>query len=204
MKGISKEEAKEILSPHIPLILNCVQNGVSMYFTSPQIAFFRTMFTKRSDASNCHDIIVKMISTAFEGTPGARNYYRNKLFLLNFVNRVVLRFKLFDRNLMSHNIMTSQQISIIAQDIEQLELEDMPPDGLLHVGYCMNELRTGVEKVYITYRNGNHNEWVWDLMEEATPAKQQIDIEDIQPARTTKRKITAKSNLVGDINENAN
>lgn len=204
---ITKEEAKELLSPYVHRIVNCVESSVNTYFTNPALAPFRLKLGKRSDASNCHDFIKDSITDEFEGVPGVRAYTtRNQLFLLSIQGRVVLRFKLFDENKFSRSIMTQQLLLFNNQEMEQLEIEFANyPHGLLHVGYTVNDLRTGVENLYITYRYRNRNLWDWDLYEEQmAPAATPVAFPTAPAASTTtRRKVMPKHTDVGDLNANS-
>jgi len=202
MRIITKERAQEILTPYVGKIRSCVKGSVERYFSGHEFASVRHILSKRSDASNCHDLIVDAIMRDFENVPRTKCFYTNKLFLLTIEDYVVLRFKMFDQGLLSHGIHTQQLISFNHQEMQQLEFEvpDMPPNGLLYVGYCLNQLRTGVEGVYITCRFGNHNVWEWDITEEQTAIIKHIEFQDSKPTPARRRKPTLKTNNVGDIN----
>lgn len=199
---ITKGEAQELLSPYLNLIQEAVTEAVNNYYSATELSPWRAKLSKRSHASNCHDLVVSAIIERFEREPGTRCFYEKNLFLLSIKGRVVLRFKMFDQNLMPHGIETKQMLALSYQDTSQLEFDDMPPDGLLHVGYCLNPLHTGVEKVYITYRYGKINVWDWDITQ-----TQQSNVEQIQFKQQTntkpaaKRKPKLKTKDVGDISE---
>jgi hypothetical protein len=201
MRTITKKEAEIILHPYIDTILNCVKNSVNSYFSGADFSKIRPRFSKRTDASICHDLIIDSIVNEFESAPRTRCFYRNNLFLLIIEEKVVLRFKMFDQNLLSHSIPTKQLFLFNNQDVEQLELPDMPPHALLHVGYCLNELRTKVKDVYITYRKGNYNLWDWLLTEEIVSNVAEIQYPEIKTSPAPKRKVTAKNKNIGDIDE---
>jgi hypothetical protein len=201
MGAITKQEAQQILQPYIATLRNSVKTSVNKYYSGSEFAPVRHLLSKRSDASNCHDLIVDTIKNEFDNTSRTHYFYKNNLFLLTIEGRIALRFKMFDLNLLSHGIATQQLISFNNQEIEQIEFNDMPPDGLLHVGYCVNPLRTGVENVHITYRYGNNNLWEWDITEEQIAQVKQIELPNLEKTHTSKRKVMPKNRTVGDINE---
>jgi len=198
---ITKEEAQEILSPYLKLIQEAVTEAVNNYYSASELTPLRAKLSKRSHASNCHDLVVSAIIERFEREPGTRCFYKKNLFLLSIKGRIVLRFKMFDHNLMSHGIQTKQMHALSYQDVSQLEFDDMPPDGLLHVGYRLNALHTGVEKVYITYRYGNFNVWDWDITQTQQSNVEQIQFTQQTNTKPAKRKPKLKTNNVGDMSE---
>ncbi|MCG7406801.1 hypothetical protein MH117_05165 [Paenibacillus sp. ACRRX] len=204
MPSITQGEAQTILRPYLSKLRSSILEPVNRYFSGPELALFRNKLSKRSDASNCHDLVVDCIKDCFDGVPKTRFIYKNKLFLLVIEERVVLRFKMFDQNRLGHGISTQQLIKLNYQEIEQLELPDMPPDGLLHVGYCINALRTGIESIHITYRHGNHNLWEWNITESEMNNVQQIAFTQEATTRQRRRRPQPKNKNVGDVvNENS-
>jgi len=202
MAAISKEEAQKIIAPYIETILTCVQQGAKKYYSGPEFMGVRHKLSKRSDASNCHDFVISEIMDEFDNIPKTRCYFRRNLFLLTIGGLVVLRFKMFDENNLSHNIMTRQQTLFNAQQVEQLKLPGMPPNGLLYVGYRLNELKTGVDGVFITCRKENRNLWEWDLLDEVTAAPAaNIAYGEFKTDSTPKRKVLPKTSNVGEIDE---
>ncbi|MBD2846253.1 hypothetical protein IDH44_13690 [Paenibacillus sp. IB182496] len=199
MRGISKEEAVELLEPYIYKIKASVLNPINDYFTNPALTLHRQKLSKRSDASNCHDLIVDQIKMEFEQHPRTRLLHKNKVFFLIVEERVLLRFKLFDHKNLGRSINTIQSTKLNNQEIEQLELENMPPDGLLHVGYCINTLRTGVDNICVTYRQGDQNLWEWDLLEGGSNNVKQIEIFPHEQPMDRKRKPRPKTDNVGEI-----
>lgn len=194
VQPILKEEAQSILEPYVDRIRHAVITAVNSYFQGPDYANTRFYHSPRTAASICHDHIVSEIKKAFEGVPGAYFTKRKGLFMLIIKDTVVLRFKKFNKNLLSNGIPTKQAIAFNLQDSIQLEFDNMPPDGLLHVGYVVNNLGTGIEGVYITYRYGNTNIWTWDVtFRDKADYKVAAQVTLPQVASTTKkRKVTAK------------
>ncbi|OMF17067.1 hypothetical protein BK131_03590 [Paenibacillus amylolyticus] len=199
---ITKSEAQDVLSPYIDDIRSLITETINGYYSAFEHSSLRVKLSRRSHASICHDLVVNAIIERFEGVKGFGHLRRRGLFLLSVQGRILLRFNMFDQNLMSHGIETKQLVSLRYQDVSQLEFEDYPPDGLLHVGYCLNALETGVEHVYVTYRFGKINVWEWELTQ-----TQQTVVDQIQFTTQTNTKPAAKrmpklkTKNVGDISE---
>jgi len=203
LRAINEEEAYSHISPHLGMILSAVKDSVNDYFNGSKYSQVRHEHSSRSAASICHDKIKKSVIEKFEGVLGARHRTHHGLFTLLIDEVVVLRFKKFNNKRLSSGIATQQQLAFNNQEPEQLELPDMPPNGLLHVGYQLNKLESGVESVFITCRHGNDNLWTWDITAEGTKFTNQTLIPIPEPAATpSRRKITAKSanNVGGEVN----
>jgi hypothetical protein len=206
LKPIGKDDAKRIINPHLGKIKRAVSSSISNYLTGKQYAAVRHSHSTRSDASIIHDLIIGEIENEFNDVEGVCHQRKNKLFCLVIDDKVILRFKKFNNNLLGSGINTNQLIAFNLQDPVQLEFTNMPPHGLLYVGYRLNDLNTGINDLHITYRYSNKNVWTWNIT--------YVENEDIKPIeltasythQTTTRKVTAKTNdrSVGDINEGDN
>lgn len=199
MRLMTEFEAKRILNPYIDRIYKAISEAVNLYFSSPALAFLRPQLTKRSDASICHDLIAEHLKIEFEEVPEIRWSYSKKLFLLTVKGQVVLRFNLFDINKLSHGIQTGQLIAYNNQHFDEPELDIETPDGLLYAGYIVNPLRTGISNIFITCRYRNNNVWEWELQ---APQSNVITItnESANQKPTRKRKVTPKTDKIGDVN----
>jgi hypothetical protein len=199
---ISKIEAQTILAPYLDGIVRAVTGKINGYYNGPAYAQIRHSHSSRTDASICHDLIKQGIIDEFDGVSGVRFQTKRGLFLFIVKETVLLRFKKFKNNLLSTGVATQQAMSFNLQDTAQLELEGMPPDGLLHVGYIPNALETGVGKIYVTYRFGNHNIWDWDVTINERKIAEQIPFPQTTesvPRRIIKAKGKKNTN-VGDVN----
>ncbi|MGG1637241.1 hypothetical protein [Paenibacillus sp. NRS-1760] len=159
MEPMSKEQANDILEPYLIRLRKCIFDAVNGYYTGPDYINVRHKHSPRSSASLCHDHITEAIRSEFENETGFHASKKRGIFTLSVKGIVVLRFKKFNNNLLSSGINTKQLRAFNLQDTVQLEIENLVPNGLLHVGYVMNALGTEVKDVYITYRYGNVNVW---------------------------------------------
>lgn len=202
MEPLRKEKAKDILGPYINRIQEAVKRAVNGYYLNGQYSSVRHIHSSRSAASLCHDHIKAEIKQEFEGVPGVTYSEKRGLFTLNVQGSVVLRFKKFNKNLMSSNIQTKQITAFVLQQPAQLELNEMPPDGLLHVGYVMNKLGTGIEKIYVTYRYANINIWEWDTSEN-TAIQPVLTLPNTPATPSKRRRVKAKENTTQTGDEHA-
>lgn len=200
MRLMTEFEAKMILDPYIERLHKAILDAVNSYFSNPALALLRSKMTKRSDASICHDLIVENLKSVFDGEPGIKWSYSNKLFLFIVKGQIVLRFNLFDSNKLSHRIQTGQLIAYNNQQFDEPELDIDTPDGLLYAGYLINPLRTGASNVFITCRYQNHNVWEWELIATKPNVAEITKDKDAQkPVR--KRTVKPKNNEIGDVND---
>lgn len=204
MRSINEDEAYAVLEPHLSLIKKTVVTSVNDYFYGINYAQVRHEHSPRSAASICHDKIKNSIIDSFSDIIGV-SYKTNKgLFTLTIDGLVVLRFKKFNKKNLSSSVVTQQLLAFNNQDVEQLELPDMPPNGLLHVGYRLNQLETAIEDVIISCRHGNSNIWSWNLTKDSETIIEPIQIPSIETPVPSRRKITAKRESIngGEINAN--
>jgi hypothetical protein len=105
------DEAYEILSPHYSDIMGCINEGLNsvgeLRLKEPE---FYIPLTPRSRASMIHDHIESAAKRIFGIRSKEIAVYTEKGFLVvDFRNRVFLRFKKLQHNLMPCNIETEQQ-----------------------------------------------------------------------------------------------
>lgn len=204
---MTKAEAQDIMAPYISRLKKRVIHEVNSYFLGDAYRETRHRHSPRTAASICHDHIINGIKEEFEGEPGVRFQTKRNLFLMIIGEKVVLRFKKFNNKLLSRNINTNQTILFNYQHSEslvQLEFDGMPPHGLLHVGYTVNDLGTALDGVYITYRYGNNNIWVWNLRDVDQGTVVELPVQE-EFKTTRKRKISAKrtDKNAGEVNESS-
>ncbi|MEK5374186.1 hypothetical protein [Paenibacillus sp. FSL P2-0173] len=205
MEPLLKDDAIRMLQPYIDLIKTAVSKGVQDYYIGEEYAQTRHKHSQRTAASICHDNIKDEIKLKFEGLPKVRTDERKGLFMLSIEGLLTLRFKKFNDKLLSNGITTMQALAYDLQDTVQLELEGLPPYGLLHVGYTLNNLQSNIDGIYITYRYGKINIWEWDIThEEVTPIAEPALFPLPTPSETTTRKtrvrVKDKSISAGDKN----
>ncbi|WP_017688009.1 hypothetical protein [Paenibacillus sp. PAMC 26794] len=205
MEALLKADAIEILEPYIVRIKEAVSIAVMEYFLGNEYALTRHKHSARTAASICHDNIKDQIKMKFEDLPKTRIKERSGLFMLIIEEKIILRFKKFDGNLMSSGIATNQAMAYDLHDTVQLELDGMPANGLLYVGYTLNSLQSNIDGVFITSRYGNVNIWDWEVTNEGEiPTIQPVLFPQPTTTETTtkKRRVRAKDKSIsaGDMN----
>ena len=134
---------------------------------------------------------------AFGNEGGVRIMDVNGLFLLNFSDRVLLRFKKLNEDKMPSNLPTLQAI----EWFEQLSLPDMPEAIRIVAGYELNSLQTDIKAVYITCTAGPRRKWFFEL-----PAPHMAEVIDIsrivEPTAPTKRVSAKKAEDAADEDGN--
>jgi len=202
MEPISKEAANDILEPYLARIKKCILDAVNGYYTGSDYLKVRHKHSPRTSASLCHDHITDSIQFEFENEPGVRVSKKRGIFTLTVKGIVVLRFKKFNNKLLSSGISTKQMQAFNLQDAFQLEMDNLVPNGLLHVGYVLNALGTGVKDVYITYRYGNIN--IWNIpLSEIDVVQPELFPASVASSTTRRRNVKAKGITASAGDENA-
>ncbi|CAJ1313825.1 hypothetical protein [Paenibacillus nuruki] len=206
MEPLLKSKAMQILDPYIIQVKEAINKGVKDYYIGEDYAAIRHKHSSRTAASICHDNIIEEIKQRFENQPNVLIKKSKGLYMLIIEGIIVIRFKKFDEKLNSSGISTKQAIAYDYQDPLQLDLDDMPPDGLLFAGYTLNDLQSNVDRIFITYKYGSVNIWDWNITDEGIAT-------DLQPAlfplpaasetSTRKKRVRAKDKSINAGDENA-
>ena len=93
----------------------------------------------------------------FDGDDGVKFVKNQSQRYVVVDEKVIIRFKLFDRRLGTRNYPTAHALNWISQ----VPLDGMPPCARLHYGYRMDITGTRVKDAFITLPRGTYNEWVW-------------------------------------------
>src|SRR5690349_20284311 len=118
MKIPTSDKVFRLMGPeNLDRAAEAVQCGVSEYFDLP--ALQRMHYTKRSRANIIHDLIRKASRRLFDEVRGVRQLDARGLYVLNFSDDLIVRFKKFDATLCSSGIPTQQSLLFL----EQRELE---------------------------------------------------------------------------------
>ena len=142
-------EAMDMLDEHIPHIQDSIVSGWGRWKSLP--ADVRVDATPRSRASIVHDFIVSHAAKKMNAK--VHDYSDMKLFLLG--NKVALRFKKLDGNLLSRNQPTGQVRDFRAQG----SLSGIPSLHNLEAGYILDDLDQEIDGIHIVCPNGKSNYW---------------------------------------------
>lgn len=200
MEPIDKKKAMTIINPHIERIKRAIFTGVDFYLNGDSFKD-RHRLSPRTDASIIHDLIIDEVENEFTGVNGTYCKTSSNLFMLIIDSAVVLRFKKFDDKLLGSGINTQQSLAFNLQDSAQLELDGMPAEGLLYVGYRLNELNTKLNDIHITNRYNNYNIWEWNITGEENEITKPIQLPTPYPSAgkvTPKRTVTPKRKDLDD------
>jgi hypothetical protein len=146
----------------------------------------------RSRASIVHDNMVHHVKRVFEDVPEVTFVERRGLFMLNFEDIFVLRFKKLDDRMLSSNIPTQQALGYVCQ----LALPGMPAATKLQAGYQLDRSQTAIRAMLLTCPAGSSLYWFLEL----TPQEpQELPVPDstgpVAPPSTGR--IRLKSGVVG-------
>ena len=121
---------------------------------------------------------------AFENTPIRKfERYGTYLFTLGESSPIVFRFKKMDEDGFSQNFPTRFSLDYN----EQLELPDVPSTIRVDIGYVLNDLKTEIEKVLISRRDGNRILWKHEISERVA-----AEVSNIYDARQQRAKPVQK------------
>lgn len=193
---ITENQAKEVLSPYHDALQNCIVAAWEEYHSA--LHEIKHKLSPRSQSSIIFDFITDNVSQCFEGEKGINISRKRGLFLVNFGNKVVVRFKKL-RNNRASCIPTKQTLSFF----RQLELPGIPSPKRCIVGYQLNCIRTEIRNISVVYpRTASKNYWQYDLelFESSsleTPYKQIPIAQEVVPKedRITVKETTHKNGL---------
>jgi hypothetical protein len=155
--NITEHQAKETLSPYQDDIRDCIVSAWKYYHD--HFREIKHILSSRSMASIIFDFITHNVRQKFDGKRNVSISTKRGLFLVNFGNQVVLRFKKL-RNNKASCIHTQQTLNFFCQ----LEIEDIPNPQRLVVGYQLNKIRTEIKAISVIYpQNPKQNYWTFDL-----------------------------------------
>lgn len=191
---ISKEETEEALGyANLVRLRRCVASAVDGYY-STYTPEQRAEHTPRTRASTVHDRMRRAAEREFDGVPGVMHMDVRGLFVLNFADRVIIRFKKLESDLRSRGQQTQQFLDFI----EQSELDGIA-SGVPHleVGYVLNSLQTGYESIHLVFPAGpDSNLWAMELYEDRPAAEVTTLRRDEPTDANQKRRFRSKIRIV--------
>ncbi|MBI4825348.1 MAG: hypothetical protein HY807_02860 [Nitrospirae bacterium] len=178
----SNLDAISFLNPYNAILYYCVMNSWTDY--GKEYAHVRHIHTPTTRANIIHSHMIHHARNFFQDIEGVNFIIRNKLFMVNIHDTVLLRFKKLDENKISGNIKTQQTIDFLEQD-----LPSMPQHAKnLIVGYELNSLQTNISAITITCpKNSSEIEWYFDLDIPSQAEIVNMPIQPIEISHTIKR-----------------
>ena len=154
---ITEDQAKEILSPYHHTLHNCIIEAWKSFHA--KCYEIKHIFSSRTQASAIFDFIKSNVTQTFHGNKKVSISEKRGLFLVNFENKVVVRFKKLKNNKASC-IPTRQTLDFF----KQLELPGIPSPERFIIGYQLNNIKTEIKNISVVYpKSSNQNYWSYDL-----------------------------------------
>jgi hypothetical protein len=177
---LSREQAIEILSPHLQAIEDCIKEAWKQWERFGEIApELRKPFNAAERAMFIYRHIVENAKHKFCEIEGVQISEKRGFLSLIFDGKLVLRFKKFDRGLRSSGIPTRQYEIWKSQQM-------MPGFEQTRIigGYRVDSLKRSLFDIHITCPIGSQNEWSFELQKGLS-----VDVEKIIPESSEERSI---------------
>ena len=157
MYSITQNEARSILEPRVPVILDALDHAVKAWIDDLSHRHYvlgiltRSMFI--SDV--WHDAVLENLVDDL-GAQLCPNAPRQ---CLNFDDRVVVRLKLLDDKGRPRNNTTKRSVAYQYQ----WHLPELPPAARLDLGYRLDPIGSRVELAMFMFHKGNLPIWQWPI-----------------------------------------
>lgn len=153
---LSQEQAAELLARHSAALNGCVERAWTRWLKNPDAA----TASKRTRAATVYDYITQEVEKTFAAVPGVRLQWKHNSLNMTVDDSAILRFKKFrGKKLRTSGIATNARNNFLQQ---AGVLDGMVVTHLV-VGYLLDELEQGTEKIAVTCPLGNGNLWALDL-----------------------------------------
>jgi hypothetical protein len=119
-----------------------------------------TLIFQRTTSSIMHDFIVQEAGAALDYLPGMRRITHDNSVRYLVEDKVLFRFKRGTRNGLGSNIDTQANDNFIDADVDLLGIPQLWKIELL---WYPNRLRTKLDRVEVSARDGKHRLWVYTL-----------------------------------------
>ena len=194
MDIISKEDAQSILEPHKATLIAAWNAAWEKWEKIGQQApDARVDIRSRAQANVLYDLVCSELKRRFTDVPGVSWSEKGGFLTLNFEDKLLLRFKKFDDNLKSHNVMTQQQVLFRLQ----LELPGFPSAPTrATLGYQLDKFAAGLRNFLVACHVGDSLEWIIPIIAPADAGWDAIPLpsapEGPTPQPTLRRKGAAQ------------
>lgn len=153
---LSQEQAAELLHQHAPRLNDCLERAWARWLANPDAA----TASKRTRAATVYDYITENVQKTFADVPGVKFAWKHSSLSMTIDNTAIIKFKKFrSRKLRTSGLATKAR--------EEFLTQTGVFDGMvvthLVVGYLLDSLELGTEKIAVTCPQGNGNLWVLDL-----------------------------------------
>jgi hypothetical protein len=143
-----QHEARVILTPHFPDLIDSIETGWRD-FHSEVTESGRSRMEARTRANVVSDFARDRALTIFSGRPGLRACLDLGFFKLYVADRIVLRIKKLDGELLPTNVQTDQQRDWYNNE----PVKGVPSECLrLNLGYRLNAIADQIADIVITWQ----------------------------------------------------
>jgi hypothetical protein len=158
----------QVLDRLKPDLVHVVESAWARYMSLPDAERIAIHSLDVARASVVSAFMADAAKARFDGRrdEGIFPRERYKPAMWSFNNRVTIRFKKMDENGYSRNIQTERVRRLLGQ--EPMPEEMMVEDVRVDVGYQLNDLKSKIEKVLISHRNGGAVVWKYAITEGGT------------------------------------
>jgi len=158
-----KVDAEALLAPYVDRLRACVQAAWCRWqaaaIGAADAGASAIALRSRARANVMYDLIRDEVERVFADDPTVSKYERFGVLWLNIQGKVVVRFKLLDKDRHAHNLATNRQRELSAQR----ELPDMPEEALrLTAGYQLDRSEAGINAILVTCYVGKTEIWWFD------------------------------------------
>jgi hypothetical protein len=161
----SLEQSKQDLAHVAPLLEGAIRSALKRFVTEHKTS--RHVYSRRSEASIIHDLMVAEARLALEGLPGVACQVTKGSFVV-IVNQVyVIKLKKMDAGLRTSNIPTQTSLAFVNQKPMQLTLPHVPSETHVVFGYQLPGPELMNALVWATCPMGAGLKWSWLI--ETTP-----------------------------------
>jgi hypothetical protein len=147
-----------------------------------------TLVFQRTASSMMHDFIVQEACAALDELPGMRRIAHDKSVRYLVEEKVLFRFKRGTRNGLGSNIDTQANDDFIDAQVDLLGISQIWKVELL---WYPNRLRTKLDRVEVSARDGKHRLWAYTLGNEPDIAVLPLDL-PIGPTAPAQALVTIK------------
>ena len=157
MAAAIESEVREVLAEFEPRLLEIYQGGWDDWQSFRRMALERF---PRIRANVVHGFMVDRAISAFDGDPGVHVILQDETAKFLFRQRVLVRLKKADRNVLGSNIQTQAVLAFVDP---QLTIPGLPDVQKVDVVYVLNGLETAIERVAVTARDNDVRLWSYDI-----------------------------------------
>ena len=160
MAPISRAEALLSLAPHFPTLQEVFRRTEKHYLDYPAVV--RLDHSKRTRATNIHDLLVRYARELFEGVPNVFFRRVRGLFLVEIAGMLV-RFKKLGKNGRHYSSATRQGDLFYSQQFEQIPLPGIPAATSIVAGYQEDSLEQSMSECKMVCPIGSDALWTIDI-----------------------------------------